>query len=170
MQAELYPYNTPPWLRSHAATSPDGAVAAVITEAFEHSMSNPTVGTLRTSDGLELTKCNPAFLWSDDSRYLAVPRWCRRFGLFLRQRLAVVDVAARVVYVSRFTHWLMLPTRFAGGELEVRVSSRFGISGPWREPPLVLAVPAALDAFIQMVGAYGCRTDAEPGAAADGGA
>jgi hypothetical protein len=91
-----YPYNTPPWRRSHRATWPDGALVAGIDEAFEHSMSNPTVGTLRTSGGLELTKCNPAFIWSDDSRYLAVPRWCRRFGLFLRQRLAITSSAPRL--------------------------------------------------------------------------
>jgi hypothetical protein len=125
-------------------------VVASIDEAFEHSMSNPTVGTLRTSGGLELTKCNPAFIWSDDSRYLAVPRWCRRFGLFLRERLAIVDVAARVVYESRFTHWLLLPTGFEGGRLEVLVSDRRGISWPWRSAPLVLAVPADLAAFTRL--------------------
>src|SRR5215217_5675959 len=99
---DSFPYNTPPWRSSHKAESPDGAMVASIDRAFEHSMSNPTVGTLTTSNGLELPHCNPAFIWSDDSRYLAVPQWHRRFGLFLRQRLAIVDVVARTVYVSRF--------------------------------------------------------------------
>ena len=153
--AEPSPYETPPWRRAHAAVSPDGSVTAAIEEAFEHSMGNPTVGTLRTSDGLELPGCNPAFLWSDDSRYLAVPRWCRRFGLFRRQRLAIVDVGARAVYVSRFTYWLLLPTAFAGGRLEVRVSDARGISWPWKQRPLHLEVPPALSTFVKLDGAYG---------------
>jgi hypothetical protein len=152
--AEPYPYNTPPWRPSHTAVSPNGAVVAAIDEAFEHSMSNPTVGTLRTSDGLELPQCNPAFVWSDDSRFLAVPRWCRRFVLFRRQRLVLVDVAARAVYVAPFTHWLLLPRSFEGGRLEVLVSDRRGISWPWRHRPLVLKVPPIPPAFTKVAGGY----------------
>jgi len=151
---EPYPYNTPPWRRSHTEMSPDGTVVATIDKAFEHSMSNPTVGTLRTSDGLELLNCNPAFIWSDDSRFLAVPRWHRRFGLFLRQRLAIVDVASRAVYVAPFTHWLLLPKAFEGGRLEVLVSNRRGISWPWRDPPLILMVPTVLSTFTKLKGVY----------------
>jgi hypothetical protein len=118
-------------------------------------MGNPTVGTLRTSDGLELPGCSPAFLWSDDSRFLAVPRWCRRFGLFRRQRLAIVDVAARAVYASPFTHWLLLPRAFERGRLEVLVSDRRGISWPWRDRPLVLNVPPVPPSFAELTGGYG---------------
>jgi hypothetical protein len=151
--AESYPYNTPPWRSSHKEISPDGAVVAAIDQAFEHSMSNPTVGTLRTSDGLELTSCNPAFIWSDDSRFLAVPRWCRRFGLFRRQRLVIVDVVARAVYVSPFTYWLLLPKAFEGARLEVQVSGRRGISW-WKEQPLILILPAVLSTFNELKGVY----------------
>src|SRR5262245_1041468 len=123
---ETFPYNTPPWRSSHKAVSPNGKVVAEIKQAYEHSMSNPTVGTLQLSDGLELPRCNPSFIWSDDSRYLAVPQWRRRFGLFLRQRLAIVDVVDRAVYVSRFTYWLILPTTFENGRLAVLVSHWIG--------------------------------------------
>jgi hypothetical protein len=155
---EQFPYNTPPWRSSHTAVAPDGRVVAAIEQAFEHSMSNPTVGTLRTSDGLELPNCNPAFIWSDDSRFLAVPQWRRRFGLFRRQRLAIVDVVARAVYVSRFTYWLLLPTTFQGGRLEVLVSDRRGISWQWRDCPLVLKVPAVLSTFKKLDSVYGKAT------------
>jgi hypothetical protein len=151
---EQFPYNTPPWRSSHSAVSPDGRIIAAIEQAFEHSMSNPTVGTLRMSDGLQLPICNPAFIWSDDSRFLTVPQWRRRFGLFRRQRLAIVDVVARTVYVSRFTYWLLLPTTFQGGRLEVLVSDPLGISWRWRERPLMLTVPAALSSFKKLDGAY----------------
>jgi hypothetical protein len=66
---EPWPYNLPIFSRGHRAVSPDGTVVAEIAQAFEVSMSNPTVGTLRLSSGLQLDRCNPAFLWSDDSRY-----------------------------------------------------------------------------------------------------
>ena len=151
---EPYPYNTPPWRHSHTATSPDGAIVAAIEKALEHSMSNPTVGTLRTSDGLELTRCSPAFIWSDDSQFLAVPRWCRRFGFFLRQRLVIVDRASRAVYASPFTHWLLLPQTFERGRLEVLVSDRRGISWPWRDRPLALEVPPGLSEFTRLKGVY----------------
>jgi hypothetical protein len=146
-QIEPFPYNTPPWRRSHKAVAPNGSVVAEIAKTFEHSMSNPTVGTLRTSDGLELPNCSPAFIWSDDSQYLAVPQWCRRFGLFLRQRLGIVAVADRAVYVSSFTYWLIQPVTFEAGKLDVLVSSSLGISWPWKKKPLVLAVPQALPSF-----------------------
>ncbi len=93
-------YNTPPWRRSHVATSPDGSAIARMPEAREHSMSNPTVGTLQLPEGLELRRCNPAFIWADDSRYLAVPQWIRHFGLFLRQRLVIIDIHTHSLCVA----------------------------------------------------------------------
>ena len=140
-QIEPFPYNSPPWRRSHRAVSPNGSIVAEIAEAFEHSMSNPTVGTLRTSDGLELPNCSPAFIWSDDSQYVAVPQWCWRFGLFRRQRPAIIALADRAVYVSKFTTYLMQPATFDRGRLEALVSNSRGISWPWKEEHLVLEVP-----------------------------
>jgi hypothetical protein len=143
------PYDTPPWRRSHKAVSPNGSLAAEIKEAIEHSMSNPTVGTLRISNGLELAKCNPAFIWSDDSRYLAVPQWRRRFGFFLRQRLAIVDVVDRTVYASPFNYWLIEPLIFECGKLECLVSGSLGIS--WPRKTLVLEVPTILVTFTKLL-------------------
>jgi hypothetical protein len=151
---EPFPYNTPPWRSSHAETSPDGTLIAKIDQAVEHSMSNPTIGTLQISDGLKLRNCNPSFIWSDDSRYLAVPQWCRRFGLFRRQRLAIIDVVALVVYRSRFTYWLLLPISFKGSRIEVLVSDSRGISWSWKERPLVLTVPDDLSDFLQLKRVY----------------
>jgi len=147
------PYDTPPWRSSHKALSPNGNVVAEIKQAVEHSMGNPTTGTLRMSDGLELTDCNPSFVWSNDSRFLAVPRWCRRFGLFRRQRLVIVDVVERIAYVSRFTYWLMLPTTFERGRLTLRISHWVGISW-WREAPLTLTLPMDLSTFRKLKSAY----------------
>lgn len=139
----------PHWRSSHRAVAPDGSLIADMTKAMEHSMSNPTVGTLRVSDGLELPKCSPAFLWSDDSRYLAVPRW-ERSGFFrttLRQRLVIVDVGHRTLYLSPFAGWLLLPKTFEQGTLEIAVSHRMGITFGWKKKPLAVEVPRGLQAF-----------------------
>jgi hypothetical protein len=145
------PLDRPHWRGSHRAVAPDGSLVAEIAQAMEHSMSNPTAGTLRVSDGLELPNCSPAFLWSDDSRYLAVPQW-ERVGLFrtgLRQRLVIVDAGPRTLYVSPFAGWLLLPRTFEQGKLEIVVSHRMGITFGWQKNPLVVEVPQGLQAFAQ---------------------
>jgi hypothetical protein len=54
--------------------SPDGSFWAVVEDATEFQMSGPMVGTLRLSDRLREELCGVSLVWSDDSRYLAVPR------------------------------------------------------------------------------------------------
>jgi hypothetical protein len=115
--SEPWPYNLPIFRRAHRAESPDGTVVAEIDPAYEVSMSNPTRGTLTLSTGLRLDGCNPSFVWSNDSRYLAVPRYFVRLGLFRRQRMAIVDVSARRVFVSPETAFYFQPESFRGGVL-----------------------------------------------------
>ena len=92
-------------------------MVAEIDPAYEISMGNPTCGTLRLSTGLELDRCNPSFIWSDDSRYLAVPRYFSRFGLFRRQRMVVIDTLDRRVVASPETAYYYQPESFSGGLL-----------------------------------------------------
>jgi len=80
-----------PWADSAAATSPDGALIAVIDEAREIAMGAPTSGELRISNGMARDGCNPSIVWSDCSSFLAVPWWTRE----RRQRLMVISVARR---------------------------------------------------------------------------
>ena len=98
--SDPWPYNLPIFRRAHRAESPDRSAVAEIDPAYEVSMSNPTRGTLTLSTGLRLDSCNPSFVWSDDSRYLAVPWYFVRLGIFRRQRIAIVDVSSRRVFVS----------------------------------------------------------------------
>lgn len=147
------PYDTPPWRTSHRAVSPDGTATAEIAHAYEHSMSNPTIGSLKISNGLEIPRCSPAFIWSNTSEHLAVPQWVRRFGLFLRQRLLIVDVKADKVLASRFTYWLIDPKNFSDGRLELAISSSFGIN--WmRSERLVIDVRNASDCFKMIPSAH----------------
>jgi hypothetical protein len=90
---------------------------AEIEQASEVGMSHPTAGTLRLSTGLEIDRCNPSFVWSDDSRYLAVPRFFHRLGLFRRQRMIVIDVLEQAALASPETAFYFQPESFTDGRL-----------------------------------------------------
>lgn len=135
MTAETWPYDLPIWRRSHRAVAPDGLCVAEIDPAWEVSMGNPTAGTLRLSSGLELPRCNPSFLWSSDGRWLAVPRFFLRLGLFRRQRLLVVDVRDRAVHASPEVTSYFQPESFEGGRLvATRNPHRRGPRVVWHVP------------------------------------
>jgi len=114
-----FPYNLPIWRDAFQLESPDGKMIAEIHRATEVSMGNPTIGTLELSNGFELDHCNPAFIWSDDSRYLAVPRYFHRFGLFRRQNLLLIDVIDGCVVESKKTACYFQPESFLDGQLVV---------------------------------------------------
>lgn len=60
-------------------------------------MGAPTCGVLRVSNGMRLKDSNPSFIWSADSKYLAVPEWTQLRLRGLVQRLAVLSVDQREV-------------------------------------------------------------------------
>lgn len=117
MSETEWPYNLPIWRRAHRASSPDGQIVAEIDVAYEVSMGNPTCGALRLSTGLELERCNPSFIWSDDSRYLAVPRYFYRLGLFRRQRMVIIDILEQRVAAPTETAHYYQPESFSVGLL-----------------------------------------------------
>ncbi len=112
-----FPYNLPIWRSDYRLISPDGKIIAEICHAGEVSMGNPTIGTLTLSNGFELERCNPSFIWSDDSRYLVVPQYFRRFGLFRRQHLIIIDVVNQQAYQSRRITCYFQPESFLNGRL-----------------------------------------------------
>jgi hypothetical protein len=122
MTQQHWPYNLPIWRRSHRATSPDGSRVAQIAAAREVSMGNPTSGVLCVSGELHIERCNPSFIWSDDSRFLAVPCFVDWLGVVRRQRLLVIDFEKRAVYASRATAWYYQPEAFSGGVLRATVN------------------------------------------------
>ena len=114
-----FPYNLPLWRRRHWAQSPDGRHTAEIAEAWEVSMGNPTSGTLTIDGRWELPRCNPSFIWSDDSRYLAVPQFFVRALLFRRQRVILIDIAEWTIRASRVSAAYFQPESFTDGLLRV---------------------------------------------------
>ena len=82
-------------------------------------MSAPTLGTLSVSCELHIERCSPSFVWSDDSRFLAVPQYFLKFGWLRRQRLLVIAFHERRVYASRASTSYFQPECFVGGYLVV---------------------------------------------------
>jgi hypothetical protein len=145
MTEEKWPYNLPIWRRSFRLTSPNGRITAEIDNAIEVSMSNPTIGKLVISTGLTLENCNPSFVWSDDSKYLAIPQYSRNWLLGTgKQRLVVVDVAEQKGWRSRkLAYYIQLET-FYEGQLTVTID-------PTRKARTVTYdVPGILKAFEKM--------------------
>ena len=70
-----------PWENYAKAISPDGHYVATFDDADEIAMGGPTRGTLtvhaiNSADPLViLTNAGSAFVWSSDSKAIAVPRW-----------------------------------------------------------------------------------------------
>jgi hypothetical protein len=63
------------WDYSLHLTSPNGQITAVIDRASEFGQGSPTSGILKLSNGLTFDGCNPSAVWSDDSKFLAIPQW-----------------------------------------------------------------------------------------------
>lgn len=125
MGEEPYPYNQPPWRRSHNATSPDGKWRATLDGAVEIFMSGPTKGILRIHGLFDIPDCGPDFLWSDDSRYLAVPQWHYRFRP--RARIVIVDTREKKIYASRTRYKIAQLEAYANGVLT-------GVESPVDQP------------------------------------
>lgn len=119
MNEQPWPYNLPIWRRYYQSTSPDGRLVARIDPAYEVSMGNPTSGMLCISNGLHISRCNPSFVWSDNSRFLAVPQYS---GWFRRQHLLVIDFNSQRIHTSKMTTWYFQPETFIGGVLDVFIN------------------------------------------------
>ena len=115
---EQFPYDLPVFRRQHQASSPDGRHVAWMS-AREISMSNPTIGALHLSGGTIVENCNPSFLWSDDSRYLAIPQYRFVLGVQLRQRILILEPIQRLCFVSPPRGWYLQPESFQNGLLVV---------------------------------------------------
>jgi hypothetical protein len=135
MKYHDFPYNLPIWRRTFELVSPDGRLTAKMSRIVEVSMGNPTIGTLELSNGFQLDSCNPSFIWSDDSRFLVVPRYFRRFGVFRRQRLVILDVTDGSLKESRKIACYFQPETFLSGKLIVTMEPfSDAITVQWKIP------------------------------------
>jgi hypothetical protein len=111
------------WDSSLNLISPDGQITAVIDKTSEFGQGSPTNGTLKLSNGLNFEKCNPSAVWSDDSKFLAVPQWTQG----KMQRLLVISMEqASVGYAPGIFRVLELHS-FSTGKIK-------GIDSPIYKP------------------------------------
>ena len=112
-----------PWSDNASLTSPDGSLTASLNETHEISMGGPSSGTLIVSNGQSVNYCSPSIVWSDDSKYLAVPQWT----LERTQRLIVLHPRERLIgYVPGEFRVLRLES-FHGGKIR-------GVDSPAHDP------------------------------------
>ena len=99
------------WTGSGSIKSPDSQMTAWTTEEVEISMGGPLIGKLKTSNGLSFSSCGTSFVWSKDSKYLAVPFWDER----RRQKLGLINVATGEVVKSGRTFSVIELSSFEEG-------------------------------------------------------
>jgi hypothetical protein len=76
-----------PWTYYVCLASYDGKFTAAFEYESEVCQGGPTYGRVVLSNGMTYDSCNASLVWSDDSRYLAVPQWTH----YREQRLLVID-------------------------------------------------------------------------------
>jgi hypothetical protein len=120
-----------PWsYESLALKSPDGKWTASMDDASEIAMGAPCSGTLKLSNGQTTDNCSPSIVWSEDSRYLAVPQWTKD----RMQRLVIIDVVGKQRRVAPGEYRVLALESFSGGVVK-------GIDSPIHEPrPLAFDV------------------------------
>src|SRR5688572_16755826 len=112
------------WDPSLNLTSPDDQITAVIDDGHEFGQGSPTIGRLKLSNGLIFEGCSPSAVWSNDSKFLAVPQWKRT----QRQRILVISIEqASFGYTADIFSVLELHS-FSGGKIK-------GIDSPGYKPP-----------------------------------
>jgi hypothetical protein len=76
-----------PWTYHVSLASRDGRFTAAFKYESEVCQGGPTYGRVVLSNGMTFDSCNASFVWSDDSKYLAVPQWTH----YREQQLLVID-------------------------------------------------------------------------------
>ena len=142
---EEFPYNLPIWRRTHSAESPDKKIMAEINPAYEVSMGNPTYGNLILSNGLNINDCNPSFIWSDNSKYLAVSQYTTNWlGGIGKQRLLIVDIHQQLSWQSAKLGYYIQPETFENEKLTITVN-------PFKNPKTITyKIPHDLDMFTKI--------------------
>jgi hypothetical protein len=112
-----------PWNIDVKLKSPDGKHLAKIENAMEIAMGAPTSGLLKITTGFELDHCNPSMVWSDNSKYLAVPQWTKNH----QQRLVLISVENSKVAYSPKKYKVLQLHNFSNGIVK-------GIDSPIHEP------------------------------------
>ena len=115
-----------PWSSSAFLKSPDGRFTAAFEYASEVCQGGPTYGVVTLSNGVTFDSCNASFVWSQDSKYLAVPQWTH----YREQRLLVINAELRTFQLLSEVFQVLELHSFTAGVVE-------GIDSPVYKPKRV---------------------------------
>ena len=101
------------WGDSVEKLSPDGTMSAKVSVNGEVCQGGPTIGLFELSNGMKIESCNPSFVWSDCSNFVAVPQWRKKF-LATVERILVIDVVERTAIASTKTFDVVELKKFSG--------------------------------------------------------
>ena len=141
-----WPYSLPIWQKSLHLESPDGTMWAEISDAVEVSMGNPTIGTLVLSTGLAVEKCNPSFVWADDSEHLAVPQYTSNWlGGIGKQKLLILNARKNVAWRSPKLAYYVQPLSFQDNKISVTLD-------PFRKPQIKIFSIESIEQNFEFLG------------------
>ena len=112
-----------PWSYYAFLESPDGRFSAAFEYGSEACQGGPTYGVVLLSNGMTFDSCSPSFIWSTDSKYLAVPQWTH----YREQRLVVINAEQKTFKLIPEVFQVLELHFFAGGVVE-------GIDSPVYKP------------------------------------
>jgi len=94
--------------------SPDTKFVACIRNSHEFAMSAPVLSEI-TVNNISMKDCSPSIMWSDDSRFLAVPQWrLARKAPYWYEIIYVLDTQTGVMRSTPGKYIVIKLTRFSG--------------------------------------------------------
>jgi tetratricopeptide (TPR) repeat protein len=100
-----------PLATSAEQVSPNGKLTAAMRNGKEIGWGDPVSGTLEISSGVMVPDCSPSFVWSDDSRYLAVPQWTES----MRQRILIIRISDGSIHAASGEYNMLRLESFQNG-------------------------------------------------------
>lgn len=124
-------YPISPWhgdsFGSFELPSPDGQVVAIFTQLTEIAMGAP-VGSPLTIGGREIEgHFSPSAIWSEDSKYLALPKWIWGGPHHRTQNFAIYCLRTKQLHVTEERFSVLLLESFNAGIVRGYNSPRFKI-------------------------------------------
>ena len=82
------------YLSESILKSPNGKYEAKVVMAGEIGMGSATSGLLIISNGIKIDKCNTSMAWSEDSKFLVIPKWSNDY----KQKILMINIEEFKIY------------------------------------------------------------------------
>jgi hypothetical protein len=109
-QTPISPYDN----RDIDVVSPDKKFVACIRNSHEFAMSAPVLSEI-TVNHILIKDCSPSIMWSDDSRFLAVPQWrLERAAPYWSEIIYILDIRTGLMRSVSGKYIAIRLNRFSG--------------------------------------------------------